>query len=141
MKKSQHMSVLAEHFCTVCWGWCEAQQSLTPAVDWLDSLIGPRGLVLVVSHVFAVPVLVLWVELEKTKKLNLDVKNMFLKLVLLPFQTCNTFHEFSNHSFILIVTLRKIDKILIRMMSPTCRLPLLFCPQLMVRSFGASIVI
>jgi hypothetical protein len=39
------------------------QQSLTPAVDWLDSLIGPGGLLLVVSHLFAVPVLVLWVGL------------------------------------------------------------------------------
>ncbi len=39
------------------------QQSLTPAVDWLDSLIGPGGLLLVVSHLFAVPVLVLQVGL------------------------------------------------------------------------------
>jgi hypothetical protein len=28
-------------------------------------LIGPGGLLLVVSHIFAVPVLVLWVGLEK----------------------------------------------------------------------------
>jgi hypothetical protein len=32
------------------------QQSLTPAVDWLNSLIALRGLLLVVSHLFAVPV-------------------------------------------------------------------------------------
>jgi hypothetical protein len=42
-------------------------QSLTvPTVDWLDNLIGQGGLLLVVSHLFAVPVLVLWVELEKS---------------------------------------------------------------------------
>jgi hypothetical protein len=41
------------------------KQSLTPAVDWLNSLIGPGGLHLAVSHLFAVPVLVLWVGLEK----------------------------------------------------------------------------
>jgi hypothetical protein len=38
--------------------------NLTHAVDWLDSLIGPGGLQLVVSLLFAIPVLVLWVELE-----------------------------------------------------------------------------
>jgi len=46
-------------FSTVCWGWGTAQRSLTLAVDWLDRLIGPGGLLLVVSHLFAVPVLVL----------------------------------------------------------------------------------
>jgi hypothetical protein len=45
--------------------------------DWLDSLIGPGGLLLVVSHLFAVPVLVLWLGLEKSKLLNLDVRNIF----------------------------------------------------------------
>jgi hypothetical protein len=38
---------------------------LASAVDWLDSLIGPGGLLLVVSHLFVVPVLVSWVGLEK----------------------------------------------------------------------------
>jgi hypothetical protein len=33
--------------------------ALTPAVDWLDSLIGSGGLPVVVSHLFAVLVLVL----------------------------------------------------------------------------------
>jgi hypothetical protein len=47
-----------------------AQQSVTPAADWLDSLIGPGGLLLVLSDHSAVPVLVLWVELEKNKKNN-----------------------------------------------------------------------
>jgi hypothetical protein len=33
--------------------------------DWVDSLIGPGGLRLVVSHLFAVPVVPLSVRLEK----------------------------------------------------------------------------
>jgi len=37
----------------------------SPVADWLDSLIRPSGLLLVVSHVYAVPVSVLWVGLEK----------------------------------------------------------------------------
>jgi hypothetical protein len=50
-----------------------AQQSVTPAADWLDSLIGPGGLLLLVlSEHSAVPVLVLWVELEKTNKTKLE---------------------------------------------------------------------
>jgi len=43
------------------------QQSLTLDVNWLDSLIGQDGLLLVVSHMFAVQVLVLWVGLKKFK--------------------------------------------------------------------------
>jgi hypothetical protein len=54
---------------------------LLPVSDWLDSLIGPSGLLLVVvvPHQLAVPVSVLWVELEKKKLVtkNLDVRNMF----------------------------------------------------------------
>jgi len=38
-------------------------------------LIGPGGLLLVVPHLFAVPVSVLWVGLTE-KKLKLDVKNI-----------------------------------------------------------------
>jgi hypothetical protein len=34
---------------SVCWGWQKAQQSLTLAVDCLDSLIGPGGFLLEVS--------------------------------------------------------------------------------------------
>jgi hypothetical protein len=34
---------------------------LLPISDWLDSLIGPSGLLLVVSHLLAVSVSVLWV--------------------------------------------------------------------------------
>jgi hypothetical protein len=41
-------------------------KAFTPAVDWLDGLIGQGGLLLVVSHLFAVPILVLWVGLEKS---------------------------------------------------------------------------
>jgi hypothetical protein len=59
--------VLAQHFCIVCWGWYKAQQSLTPVVDWLDSLIGPSELLLVVLNLFAVAVLVLCVGLENSK--------------------------------------------------------------------------
>jgi hypothetical protein len=35
--------------------------------DWVDSLIGPSGLLLVVSHLSAIPVSVLWVGLEKSQ--------------------------------------------------------------------------
>jgi hypothetical protein len=35
--------VLAQHFSTGSWGWKKAQQSLTPAVDWLNDLIGQVG--------------------------------------------------------------------------------------------------
>jgi hypothetical protein len=44
-------------------------KSLTRALDWLHSLIDPDGLHLSVCHLFAVPVLVLWVGLEK-KEVN-----------------------------------------------------------------------
>jgi hypothetical protein len=38
--------------------WLKAQQSLTPAVDWVEVLFGPFGFELVLSHLlFAVPVL------------------------------------------------------------------------------------
>jgi hypothetical protein len=40
---------------------------LTPDAEQLDSLIGPCGLVLVISNQFAVPGLVLWVGYEKSK--------------------------------------------------------------------------
>jgi hypothetical protein len=39
-------------------------RNLTSVVDWLDSLIGPGGLLLLVSDIRAIPVLVLWVWLE-----------------------------------------------------------------------------
>jgi hypothetical protein len=57
-------------FVSVKWFWpsifaqdAEAgkrhSKTLTPAVDWLDSLIGSGGLLVVVSHLFVVLVLVL----------------------------------------------------------------------------------
>jgi hypothetical protein len=43
--------VLAQHFFTGCWSWQKVQQSLTPAVDWLEyGLIGSSGLLLVDGH-------------------------------------------------------------------------------------------
>jgi hypothetical protein len=45
-----------------------AQQSLAPAIDLLDSVIGLSGLILAVSHLFEVPILVLWVGLKKKSK-------------------------------------------------------------------------
>ncbi len=38
---------------------------------------GAGGLVLVVSHLFDVPISILLVVLQKTKQLNLDAKNIF----------------------------------------------------------------
>jgi hypothetical protein len=40
---------------------------LIPVSDWPIIMIGPGGLVLVVSPLSAVPVLVSWVGLEKSK--------------------------------------------------------------------------
>jgi len=44
--------------------------------DWPIIMIRPGGLLLVVSHLFLVPVSVLWVGLQKSTQLNLDVKNI-----------------------------------------------------------------
>jgi hypothetical protein len=47
-----------------------------PVSDWpIIIIIGLGGLILVVSHPFAV--LILWMVLEKSKQLNLDVRNIF----------------------------------------------------------------
>ncbi len=40
-------------------------------------MIRPRDLLLVVAHLFAVPVSLLWVGLQKSTQLNLDVKTIF----------------------------------------------------------------
>jgi len=40
-------------------------------------MIGPDGLLLVVPHLFAVPISVLLVGLQKSKQLTWDVKNTF----------------------------------------------------------------
>jgi hypothetical protein len=55
MKKSQNVLVwlslvLVEYFWSGCQGWQQTQQSLTPAVDWQDGLIGSGGLLILVSH-------------------------------------------------------------------------------------------
>jgi hypothetical protein len=44
--------------------------------DWPIIMIGPSGLLLVVSHLFAVPVSVLLVGLQKSTLRDLDVKNI-----------------------------------------------------------------
>jgi len=45
---------------------------------WPVIIIGPGGLLLVVPHpLFVVPVSVLWVGVQKSKKVKLDVKNKF----------------------------------------------------------------
>jgi len=43
-------------------------EPITPAVEWLDSLIRPGGLLLVVFHLFAISILVLWVGLRNKNK-------------------------------------------------------------------------
>jgi hypothetical protein len=53
-------------------------QLLLPVSDRPTIMIGAGRLLLVVSHLFAVPVLILWVGLEKSIKLNLDVRNILL---------------------------------------------------------------
>jgi hypothetical protein len=44
-----------------------AQQSVTPAADWLDGLIGPGGLLLVVLPLLQSEFPVLWVRTELRK--------------------------------------------------------------------------
>jgi hypothetical protein len=46
--------------------------------DWLDSLIGPSGLLLVVSHLLPVPVF-LWVGLEKKLVTEKWTREIFLQ--------------------------------------------------------------
>ncbi len=57
-------------------------QLLLPVSDRPTIMIGAGGLLLVVSHLFAVPVFILWVGLEKSIKLNLDVRNILLGQIL-----------------------------------------------------------
>jgi hypothetical protein len=65
IKKSQNMLVclckivLAQQFAQDAEAGKRHSKAFTPAVDWLDSLIGSGGLLVVVSHLFAVLVLVL----------------------------------------------------------------------------------
>jgi hypothetical protein len=53
---------------------------LVTVSDWSIIMIGPGGLLLVFRHLFAVPVSVLWVGLQKSKLLNLDVKKYFCSI-------------------------------------------------------------
>ncbi len=51
--------------------------TLGPRAQATLVMIGSGDFLLVVSHLFGVPVLVLWgAQLEKTKQLNLDVRNI-----------------------------------------------------------------
>jgi hypothetical protein len=88
MKKSQNMwiwlkkMVLAQHNCTICSGWQNAQQctcrkecdkyDLTAAgvSDWLIIMIGPGGLLLVVPDLCAASFSVSWVGLQNLRLCN-----------------------------------------------------------------------
>jgi hypothetical protein len=71
LAKNQHSFLKTKYSVanSLCFENCvKGTASLTPAVDWLDSLIGPGGLLLVdSSHLLAVPVLVLRLGLRKSK--------------------------------------------------------------------------
>jgi len=72
-EQSKHAG-LAQHKCKICSGWWNAQKHcalaeksagnmiwlLLSVSDWPIVLIAPGGLLLVVPHLFAVPVSVLW---------------------------------------------------------------------------------
>jgi hypothetical protein len=53
---------------------------MVPVSDWLDSLTGPSGLLLVVYHLLAVPVSVLWAGLEKSYYLKLGCEKFFSRV-------------------------------------------------------------
>jgi len=61
--------------------------------DWLIIMIGPRGLLLVVAHLFAVPFSLLWVGLQKSTQLNLDVKTIFAASYTEPHWRCSYNHN------------------------------------------------
>jgi hypothetical protein len=67
---------------------------LLPVSYWPLIMIGQSGLVLV-SGLFAVPVLVLWVGLGKSKQLNLDVRNIFAGSLTEHCWSCSI--KFSKH--------------------------------------------
>ncbi len=50
---------------------------LIPHVPSPIIIIGPGGLLLVVPHLYAIPVSVLWVGLHKSIRINLDAKKYF----------------------------------------------------------------
>jgi hypothetical protein len=54
-EKSKHFGLVRQNgfnptFLLMMMSYQKAQQSLTPIVDWLNDLIGPNGLLLIVSH-------------------------------------------------------------------------------------------
>ncbi len=67
--------VFSQHFCTGCWDWQNALQSLIAVVNWLDGLIGPGQVAISSLLPFAVPVLVLGLRLRESKQLISDVRN------------------------------------------------------------------
>jgi hypothetical protein len=50
-----------------------------PISNWVDSLIGPSGLLLVVSHLLAVPSVSFRGVVPKNIHYNLDVRNIFAR--------------------------------------------------------------
>jgi hypothetical protein len=46
-------SLICIILCTWCCGWPNALHSLTPTLDWPYKLIGPSGLLLVISHLYS----------------------------------------------------------------------------------------
>jgi hypothetical protein len=73
MKKSENMPVclskmvLAQYFCTGCWDWQKAQQSLTPIVDLARGFDWSSWVAISSLLPFAVPVSILWLRSRKNK--------------------------------------------------------------------------
>ncbi len=71
-------------------------QVLLLILVWLIIMIGLGGLLLVVSHLFTVPVLVLGVRLEKKLLTNLNVRNIFLQRHILSTAADAHLHELTS---------------------------------------------
>jgi hypothetical protein len=54
---------------------------LIPISNWPTVRIGVGSLLLVVSHIIAVPVLVLWVALKKKKKTELGCEKYLCRVI------------------------------------------------------------
>jgi hypothetical protein len=69
--------VLAQQFCTWCWGWQKTQHTLKAnTYCWLARLFDWSRWVAIGSlPAFARPVSVFWARLRKSKQLILDVRN------------------------------------------------------------------
>jgi len=73
-EKLKHFGLVQQNdfnptFLLMMMSYQKTQQSLTPIVDWFNGLIGPNGLLLIVSHFFCNLNLVLRVELKKKIKI------------------------------------------------------------------------